>query len=63
MPKNVQFKMFADSINTNVNVFAEVVVAAVAEEEATLPSFMAHRYPSSTRRTIYDSSNRMSIKH
>lgn len=32
---------------------AEAVEEAEAEEEATLPSFMAHRYPS-TRRTIYD---------
>lgn len=28
---------------------AEVVVVAVAEEEATLPSFMVHRYPSTRR--------------
>ena len=28
---------------------AEVVVVAVAEEEATLPSFMVRRYPSTRR--------------
>lgn len=28
---------------------AEVVVEAVAEEEATLPSFMVRRYPSTRR--------------
>lgn len=28
---------------------AEVVVVAVAEEEATLPSFMVRRYPSTWR--------------
>lgn len=33
---------------------AEVVVVAVAEEEATLPSFMVHRYPSMRRRMTCD---------
>lgn len=42
---------------------AVVVVEAVAEAEAPLPSFMAHRYPSTTRRTTTWTTTHFSCKH